>query len=408
LQGRIPPASEIISSSHHGEVKNMNGSFQSIIKARRRAIHTLTPSSSQEQLVSDANVKRHDQCKGSNIPNARLIRFFIFFAFLIWSFTQPLRSAAFKSEMKTPTKVPVSEPPFRSVGPCLNLTFAKLSPHTRHRPVWIASYPGSGAEMVRELVEVLTGGVIGGSVYTKRDPPFLDCRLANAATCKTHWPVLSLHSPYNFAPGEYDSNAIVLVRNPIRAFSSRWNHLWEVKTNTGGHTQQAPEKSWNQWFRKNWKTQVEKYQELIQTWTNNSFPHQVALILSYEDLISPLTGVWAAKQLAKVLKHANIQVIQGNDAKIKCLWKYTILEKHKQKRGKHKYIPGYTKQQKERVLEMLERELLVPLLMQQNEDTSTQNSNAVTKGSQAKNDLIRILQVYRNFVSNQTRIIDKF
>jgi hypothetical protein len=177
----------------------------------------------------------------------------------------------------------LNKKPPETIGACQGLTYT--SPPVQHRPIWIASYTGSGAEMVRDLVQALTGGLVGGSVYTKRDPPFMDCITSQAATCKTHWPILPVHSPLLV------THAIVLVRNPIHAFASRLNHLylWEVKTETGEHTRQALERAWNQWIQKHWKHQLEKYHELIHTWTNTSFPYKVELILAYEDLIQATT-----------------------------------------------------------------------------------------------------------------------
>lgn len=290
------------------------------------------------------------------------------------------------------------KPPPKTIGECKDLTYT--SPSIPHKPVWIASYPGSGAEMVRDLVQALTGGLGGGSVYVQRDPPYMDCRSANAATCKTHWPVLPMHSPLllnETSADGYSPTAIVLLRNPIHAFPSRLNHLWEVKTNMGEHTRQAPERAWNQWIQKSWKQQVDKYFELIHTWTNESFPLQVELLLAYEDLISqesspsetnPL-GAQTAQKLVDVLKRSNVRVVQGK-GKVACLWRHTVIQKPKKKRAAHAYTPGYTKAQKDRILDRMETDLL----------------RVGGRSSPVEQELLRLFQQYKETIQNSTRIIE--
>jgi hypothetical protein len=297
----------------------------------------------------------------------------------------------------------LNKKPPETIGACQGLTYT--SPPVQHRPIWIASYPGSGAEMVRDLVEALTGGLVGGSVYTKRDPPFMDCITAQAATCKTHWPILPLHSPL-LVTEQYDPHAIVLVRNPIPAFASRLNHLWEVKTETEAHTRQAPERAWNQWIQKNWKHQLEKYHELIHTWTNTSFPYKVELVLAYEDLIQATTnnsnsngsrplGALTAQRLVSVLQRSNVRVVQGPD-NVECLWRQTVVQKPKKKRAKHVYTPGYTLHQRDRIRNRMETDLLQPLLDRQQQQ---QQPNPVEQ------ELIRIFRQYKDSIQNNTRII---
>ncbi|KAL3928734.1 MAG: hypothetical protein SGBAC_012520 [Bacillariaceae sp.] len=323
-----------------------------------------------------------------------------------------------------------SAPP-TTVGRCTNLEYTSTS--LTHKPVWIASYPGSGAEMVRDLVQALTGGLVGGSVYIKRDPPHQDCVSSKAVTCKTHWPLLPIHSPLD-NPQDYNSNAILLIRNPIHAFPSRLNHLWEVQTATSAHTTQAPEKNWNRWITKNWKQQVKTYQELIHTWTttttttsnssNSSFPYHVQLVLPYEELTRKLSprsenvtdtlattstttsststasttdgyGPAAAKRLVKLLQEqAEARVVVG-DENIACLWRHVVLDRPRKKRSDHAYTPGYTQVLKDRILAMIQSLLET---MRQQQQLTTQ--------SQVQEDLIRLLQQYSEHIQRNTRIID--
>mmetsp|Transcript_30398 Transcript_30398/g.72892 ORF Transcript_30398/g.72892 Transcript_30398/m.72892 type:complete len:407 (+) Transcript_30398:163-1383(+) len=318
--------------------------------------------------------------------------------------------------------------PPTSVGRCTNLKYT--SPSLPHKPIWIASYPGSGSEMVRDLVQALTGGLVGGSVYIKRDPPHQDCVSSKAATCKTHWPLLKIHSPLEANANDYHSHAILLLRNPIHAFPSRLNHLWEVQTDTSAHTTQAPEKAWNRWIHKNWKQQVKTYQELIQTWTriprndnttsSSNFPYKVQLVLSYEELTTrnnnnesnayyslPTTaadGAVAAKRLVQVLQQANARVVMGDD-KIACLWNHVVVDRPKKKRSDHAYTPGYTQVLKDRILSMIQTNLLEPLLLlEQQQPTATVNDH--DDDDHVQKDLIRLLQSYSEHIQHNTRIIN--
>ena len=266
--------------------------------------------------------------------------------------------------------------------------------------------------MVRDLVQALTGGLIGGSVYIKRDPPFLDCIASQAATCKTHWPLLPMHSPLDSSSqgAAYHTKSILLVRNPIRAFASRLNHLWEVKAGVQAHTQQAPEQYWNKWIQKNWKQQVKTYRELIETWSmpmrmlhnNESFPFPVGLVLAYEDLtrnkdvegnntVTTTTGVMAAQRLVDVLHQANARVVVGKES-IACLWRHVVVDRPKMKRSGHKYTPGYIVAIKNKILEMLETQLL-PGLQQE------------AQQSPVHQELIRLLEGYAKHIQEHTRII---
>eukprot|EP00536_Pseudo-nitzschia_multiseries_P003924 jgi/Psemu1/8835/gm1.8835_g len=222
----------------------------------------------------------------------------------------------------------------------------------RNKPIWIASFPGSGAEMIRQLIESLTGGQPAWSVYTKDNPiQTRTCLEANAATCKTHWPVLSFR-PVVFPPPEkcdadkndredrmggkdssttntstagsgpndqtryYHSQAIVLLRNPISAYPSRLNHQWELKNKVGYHVRQAPENAWNAWIRKTFQHQRETFFDFVVTWAklsggiengdNNNTQRvgRVALFVPYEGLIDPKQGPVWARRIVGVLHQA--------------------------------------------------------------------------------------------------------
>lgn len=61
-------------------------------------------------------------------------------------------------------------------------------PQPPPRPIWLPGFPGSGNEMVGQLVQALTGGLGGMGIYERREGR--QCTPNITATCKTHWPVI--------------------------------------------------------------------------------------------------------------------------------------------------------------------------------------------------------------------------
>uniref|UniRef100_UPI004055CC9E hypothetical protein n=1 Tax=Candidatus Electrothrix sp. TaxID=2170559 RepID=UPI004055CC9E len=226
-------------------------------------------------------------------------------------------------------------------NPCHNATWIQPINPASSKPIWVASFPGSGAEMFRSFIESITGGEPGWSIYDTDHPGNQTCTEIHAATCKTHWPVLPM-SPPTFQSNLvlYHDQAIVLLRNPLHAFPSRLNHQFEVINRRGYHTQQAPENVWNRWIRQHIHGQVDAYKDFVSTWTNATSPPFVALYVPYEGLVHPDTGwVWA-KRIAHVLKDAH-HAVPADQATLRCLWKLSILDRPTRKRAKHSYKPGY-------------------------------------------------------------------
>jgi hypothetical protein len=266
---------------------------------------------------------------------------------------------------------------------------ASASMTPQNKPIFVASFPGSGAEMFREIIESITGGTSKGwSVYDQQVPPlFASCHAIYAATCKTHWPVLDHISPMAAGYlGKYHSSAIVLIRNPAKAFASRLNHLWEGNNHVAEHSQQAPERAWNRWISKSFPNQISRYAALLQNWTATTTTQQqsaayykVALYLPYEGLTDPQQGPLLLQQVSKLLEQAKVPQVASSTAEkdLQCLWNYTVQDKPKMRRSGHSYTPGYTLQQHAQMLEMLsslEREMahvapaLVPILVSYRDD----------------------------------------
>jgi hypothetical protein len=156
---------------------------------------------------------------------------------------------------------------------------------------------------------------------------------------------------------QYASQAILLLRNPRKAFPSRLNHLWEINNHVAFHSQQAPERAWNRWIARHFDQQIKKYKLLVHTWAQH--PHyNVSLYLPYEGLTDPTTGPdWTTQRVVQLLREESDgvqQVVPDASNHIPCLWRLSVLEQPRVKRQGHSYIPGYTARQKQALLQMLD------------------------------------------------------
>lgn len=260
------------------------------------------------------------------------------------------------NEIPQPSHPPYlfSTPTLNDAEACTSIQWTQPDTAKVNKPIWVASFPGSGAEMFRLFVESITGGELGWSIYDNDHPAGNEtCVEIRAATCKTHWPVLPKEAPTSAQNLLlYHSQAIVLLRNPVTAFPSRLNHQFEIVNRRGYHTQQAPEKVWNRWIRQHIQGEIQAYQSFVSMWQNATLP-SVALFVPYEGLTDPLVGLLWAERVTRVLREANHRVPTESSA-LQCLWKRSIFDQPKRKRANHSYQAGYTTQEQRRLEGMME------------------------------------------------------
>ena len=227
------------------------------------------------------------------------------------------------------------------------------------KPLWVASFPGSGAELFRELVTTITGQPTAEGAYQG------DCH--DAVTCKTHWPTMSggkfqdpamqsSSSSFRFKQ-PYGKSTILLLRNPRHALPSWYNQVYEVRVGAALHSKQAPQASWERWRGNKPKSymlrnRMEQWKDLILYWIRHHDYH-VDLIVPYEKLVHPTTGPAMLQKVANVLSQEKVSTI-AEPADIPCLWKYTVQDKKSMKRSSHKYEPAYTLRHQKQMLDMLD------------------------------------------------------
>jgi hypothetical protein len=233
------------------------------------------------------------------------------------------------------------------------------------KPLWVASFPGSGAELFRELVTSITGQKTADGAFQG------DCH--DAVTCKTHWPVMSggkfqdPMEPSSMEPSSlfgrqrqqqhYGKSSILLLRNPRHALPSWYNQVHEVRVGKELHSQQAPQASWERWRGNKPKSymlgnRMAQWKDLILYWVEHHNYH-VDLIVPYEKLVHEKTGPAILQKVANVLSGEKVLTV-AKPADIPCLWKYTVQTKKSMKRSSHKYEPAYTLRHQKQMLLMLE------------------------------------------------------
>jgi hypothetical protein len=238
-----------------------------------------------------------------------------------------------------------------------------------HKTIWIPGYPGSGSEMLRMVLEQISG-LKGANIYNTgcADHP---------AACKTHCPLMkvrngcptSLKNIQSSLANYYHPNALLLIRNPKLALPSFVNTKWE-KENRGEqrateiltHSKQAPLEVWK-------KRRNQKFHYLFQGWKNmllwwvgvgHQHPYNVSLVVPYEQLTNPQHGPVLLGKIAKEFRAANISSVVSSTEQIECLWRNVVLSKNSstKRSSVERYIPTFTLGQQSIFLEGLD-ELIV-------------------------------------------------
>lgn len=131
-------------------------------------------------------------------------------------------------------------------------------------PTFVSSYPGSGAKLTWKLIRAITG------MYTGDDFDH-NGRVARgtAVAVKTHYPS---HSPEEvFHSGKLDRvhQAILLIRNPVRALPSFHNFLYEKQQGLLNHSTRAPIEVWIEWRNQYFEHEMNLWINHVRWWMEN-------------------------------------------------------------------------------------------------------------------------------------------
>lgn len=237
------------------------------------------------------------------------------------------------------------------------------------KPVWLPGYPGSGSELLRDLVKAVTGLKSGNHHEGNKCHPrttggkkksAVGKPAPAAVTCKTHWPLFGDEAPQNLT-ADFESQFILLLRNPANAMPSFFNWIFEKKNHLKTHSRQAPQMEWQEWRQENFHNNVVLWKRLVLEW-NQMTNLTMGSFVPYEALVSPETGVETLQQFTLTLQ--NITGMEVAPAEmIPCIWRKYSQHGSGHKRAKKHYKPAFSQRQKQELLDMLDEvSAQVPIL----------------------------------------------
>ncbi|KAL9180549.1 hypothetical protein ACHAXT_011002 [Thalassiosira profunda] len=187
-------------------------------------------------------------------------------------------------------------------------------PQVRIQTAYAASYPGCGARMTWNLVEALTGLWTG-------DDWDNNARGKRVVTVKTHYP----HDAGQLVSWDDEINrALVIIRNPMSAIPSFFNHIYEIKNHLPIHSQRAPVSDWIEWRDRLAMPQIRKYAKFVNYWMERFEGRDFdRIFISYETLTDDNEGPGEAMRITLFL--AESEGVKPIDVEtVPCVWKAVV------------------------------------------------------------------------------------
>ena len=214
-------------------------------------------------------------------------------------------------------------------------------------PIFQASYPGSGSQMMRDLVEAITG-------YKTNESH----RRNDVVAIKTLYPYRTL----DISPGFFNRDMkrlILLVRYPLNAISSNFAHVYWTENGIAPHSTQPPKEEWEKWRDNNFLAEIDSWIDFFMFWIN-SFKQANRMIVSYESMYHAEKGPKQAMRLAFFIKGSSgggTEIDPAPEFTVPCLWFRAVrindqanTDMYQANRFHHSnsnYVAMYTKEQLE-------------------------------------------------------------
>lgn len=286
---------------------------------------------------------------------------------------------------------------FRTSFLCTRIAKYRSSPPLRKKkgewktkPIWLPAYPNSFFFDLKKLINEITGLRSGHKSFYASSPIVKQCfGNTETATCENVHPVVNM-SPRgpDTRSDKFYGQYIMAIRNPRTVFPAFQNGK-DIKYHGG--VGQMDENKWRKTRDQYMKEIMEGWTETIDTWKSYSNQYRVAMFLVMEYFLDAEKGPQQVKRLANVLRTAGFATAPDED--LGCIWyrsvgKDNILQYHQHDYEYTDYIPGYTKEQKDVMLESL--------------------SSLIEKYQVKDNELVTILKYYQNDIRANTRTDDKW
>jgi len=197
-------------------------------------------------------------------------------------------------------------------------------PQQPYETAYAASYPGCGARMTWNLVEALTGLWTGDDWDSNN-------RGKRVVTVKTHYP----HDAGRLVPWDDEINrALVIIRNPMHAIPSFFNHIYEMKNHLPVHSQRAPVDAWIEWRDRLAAIQISRFEKFVDYWMER-FLHlsDNRIFVSYERLTDDDMGPEEAIRMTRFLGQSE-GVTPIDIESVPCVWKAVVKYKESLKSNK--------------------------------------------------------------------------
>ena len=187
-------------------------------------------------------------------------------------------------------------------------------PQPPFETAYAASYPGCGARMTWNLVEALTGLWTGDDWDSNN-------RGKRVVTVKTHYP----HDAGRLVPWDDEIHrALVIIRNPMQAIPSFFNHIYEMKNHLPVHSQRAPVDAWIEWRDRLAAIQISRFEKFVDYWMERfSQLNDNRIFVSYERLTDDDLGPEEAIRITNFLGQSEGVTPIDTEA-VPCVWKAVV------------------------------------------------------------------------------------
>jgi hypothetical protein len=237
-----------------------------------------------------------------------------------------------------------------------NCTLSWVPPPPRRdwptKPFWLPAFPASGAasasnkgDVMKPIINGITGLAAGTKNFHVSAPRLKRCYgPTETAACSNGHPLNSV-SP-DKQREKFQSNVIFVIRNLKTAFPAM---IFDKAMAYHGATEQVPETEWRK-QRDEWLS-AKDWLEMPLWWMRNDH-YNTAMYVQYEKLVDPATGPAIVEQLAKQFEEAGYEVAPKED--LPCIWYRAVQKEWKWQKEFMKYIPGYTAEQRDKLLNELD------------------------------------------------------
>ncbi|KAK1741252.1 glycosyltransferase (family 10) [Skeletonema marinoi] len=187
-------------------------------------------------------------------------------------------------------------------------------PQKPYETAYAASYPGCGARMTWNLVEALTGLWTGDDWDSNN-------RGKRVVTIKTHFP----HDAGRLVPWDDEIHrALVIIRNPMHAIPSFFNHIYEMKNHLPVHSQRAPVDAWIEWRDRLAAIQISRFEKFVDYWMERFLQlNDNRIFVSYERLTDDDMGAEEAIRMTRFLGQSE-GVTPIDIESVPCVWKSVV------------------------------------------------------------------------------------